>query len=394
MSAPQLPARPARILVSAVEPSGDVLGAALIRELRALAPSRAPQGLVVSGIGGADMAAEGVESAFPIERLSVMGLTDAVRALPEAMRRARDLARLAQGADAAVLIDSWGFHALAAKRIRALAPSVRLIKYVAPQVWASRPKRAATLARLFDGVLSVLPFDAPLLERAGARARFVGNPAFQAAAAQTGDGEAFRARHGLVGDARVLCVLPGSRRSEVRRLAGVFGEAVARLAASRPDLRVVVPAAPAVADAVARAVAAWTPAPVIVPGAERFDAFAASDAALAASGTVTTELALSGTPMAVGYRVDALTGWWVRRVMTAPYATILNVAAGRMLIPEFLQGACTPDALAYALTPLLDDTAAREEQTREFAPLFDMLGVSGPPAARRAAEAVFDWLET
>ena len=371
------------LLLSAVEPSADQMGAALIDSLRA----HLPGGVRFVGCGGPAMAAKGFESAFDTASLSVMGVTDALRAVPAAGRRAAQLARLAaaEGADAAVLIDAWGFSRLAAARLRRAAPETKLVKLAAPQVWASRPGRAETAAELFDLVLTLLPFEPPLFEAAGVRSVFVGNPNFETASKTPRSGPAFRARHGL-GGAPILVVLPGSRRSEVERLMAPFGDAAQTALTQLPGARIVIVAAPAVEAKVRQAAAQWDSAPLVVPGTERFDAFDAAEAALAASGTVTTELALCGVPMVVGYKTDKLTAAWARRVIISDAVTILNVAASDRVIPERLQEACTPEQLCADIVRLFKDDEARRRQLSAFRRLLPELVGDGAAADNAARE--------
>lgn len=378
-----------RFVLAALEPSADALGAALLRELKTLFPAAS-----FTGCGGPLMAEEGFQSLFPIDRFSVIGPVGALCAVPEALRRARELTDIAvtNRIDAAVFIDGWAFSRLCAKRMRREAPATRLYKFGAPQVWASRPKRAAFAAAHFDGVLCLLPFEPQWFRRAGAKATFVGNPNFQEAWRRRGDGEAFRARHGL-GRAPLLAVLPGSRKSEIDRLLVPFEGAVRLLAERVEGLRVVAPLAPQVEARARRRMEGWPGAPLFVGPEEKFDAFAAADAALAKSGTVTTELAINRTPMIVAYKVDPLSALWVKRVLTTPFITILNVAAGRFVIPELVQGQCAPEYLAGGLLPLLMGGDARTEQLAAFPELLAGLGVDGPPAARLAAEQIKQWMQ-
>lgn len=380
--------RPLRILISAVEPSGDILGAALIKALKAKVANAQ-----FFGCGGPAMAKEGVQSLFEIAPFSVVGPVGALRAAPAAIRGAERLARAAasQRADAAVLIDSWSFSRLAAIKIRRSTPAAKIFKYVAPQVWASRPGRANLAAQLFDGVLTLFEFENPYFERAGAPVRYVGSPVFQQANDRKADGAAFRERHGL-GASPVLAMLPGSRRGEVRRLAGPYEKTARLLIEDIPQLRLATPAAPAVGDEVRRLASRWPGKPIVVEAEERFDLFAAADAALAASGTVTTELAISRTPMAVAYKVGPLTALWIRSVITTPFVSLLNIAADREAVPEFLQENCRPEVMAAALAPLIRGDAARQAQLEAFPPLLAQLGVGGPPADVRAAAAILDWI--
>lgn len=374
-------------MLAAVEPSADLIGASLLRELK-----KRQAAAIFVGCGGPEMAREGLASAFPIDPFAVMGFTDAARAAPLAMRRARELADLAarEQVDVAVFIDGWAFSRLAATRLRKYSPQTTVIKLVAPQVWASRPKRVKFVKKFFDGVLTVLPFEPHWFEKEGVPAEFVGNPNFQAAWAAKGDGPAFRARHDL-GDGPVLGVLLGSRRREVNRLEKPFREVAEILAREIPDLRIVSPAAEAVAPLVRKALAGWPANPIIVGADEKYDAMAAATVALTASGTASTELAINRTPMAVAYKVDPLTAFWARRVKTTPYASIVNVAADRFVIPEFIQENCEPRLIASALLAMFEDPSVYVEQAESFDVILKELGVDGPSAAEIAAARIFEW---
>lgn len=376
-----------KFLLTAVEPSADEIGASLIRELKKLAP-----GAAFIGCGGPAMKAEGLESLFPTDAFAVMGLSDALRVLPEAFRRADELSELAvrEKPDVAVLIDAWAFSRLVATRLRKSAPETTVIKLAAPQIWASRPKRVRFVRRFFDGVLTLLPFEPPLFEKAGVRAEFVGNPNFQQAFAARGDGAAFRARRRL-GQTPVLAVLLGSRRREVTRLAKPFAEAVAILAREIEGLRIISPAAPSVEALVRSTMRDWPGDPIIVGADEKYDAMAAANFALTASGTASTELAINRTPMVVAYRVDPLTAMWARQVTTTPYASIINVAADRFVIPEFIQENCDGRLIASALLELHENPSAFVDQAEAFDVILKELGVDGPSAARIAAKRIVEW---
>ncbi|HEY3797132.1 MAG TPA: lipid-A-disaccharide synthase [Caulobacteraceae bacterium] len=374
-----------KILIVALEPSGDNLGAGLIRALKAQAAG--PIDFI--GIGGPAMAAEGFVSAFGAEGMAIFGL-DALGALLATWNRIEDVTRLAQAArpDAAVLIDSWLFNFLLAHRLRRRAPSVARIKYVAPQVWASRSWRARDLAKAVDHLLAIHSFEPPYFERAGLATTFVGNPVLAAGASKLSRAEACAAL-GLDPGAPVLLLLPGSRAPEVRRLAPIYEQAVARLMPQWPNLQLVLPLADAVAGPVRAAVAAWRyPVRVVEGAAAGRDAMRAATVALAKSGTVTTELALAGAPMVVTYKVGFLTGKIVRAVIRTPYVSLINIAAGREVAPEYLQEQCTPDLLAAALATRLDDADLRASQVSDQNAALEAMGRTiGDPSAR-AAEAV------
>ncbi len=376
-----------KLMLCAVEPSGDALGAALINELRKKSPD-----VEIFGCGGALMKAAGLESLFPIDPFSVIGPIDAMKALPAAHKAADALTLEAEAksADAVILIDGWSFARIAAKKIKQRAPEAKLIKYVAPQVWASRPHRTKTVAALFDGILTLFDFEPAWFEKEGVRSKFVGHSTFQAAAQARDDDAAFRERHGL-DDSPLLAVLPGSRNGEVRRLLAPYRQTVEILRKTIPDLQTALVAAPAVKPEVAMAAANWPGGAALIGAAERYQAYRAATAALAASGTATTELAICRTPMVVGYCIDWASALWVRNVATVRYLSMINIAAGREIIPEFLQGDCKPEAMAAALAPLLTGAAERRAQLEAFPEQLQKFGVGGPPAAALAAETILEW---
>ena len=372
----------------AVEASGDALGAVLMEALKAKHSN-----IEFFGCGGVLMEAAGLESHFPIDPFSVIGPVAALKAAPAAFKRARELGALAAArqADAAILIDGWSFMRLAAKEIIKQAPATKRIKYVAPSVWGSRPGRAKQAAALYDGILTLFEFEPPWFEKDGVEALFVGHSAFQTAASKSNGGAAFRAKHNLQ-DKKLLAVLPGSRMGEVRRLTEPFQKTIEILRGVVPDFQLVIPAAPAVEQAVHASADQWLGGALIVGADERYDVYAAADAALAASGTATTELAINKTPMVVGYRFHPITAAWVKRIVTIKYASMVNIMADREVIPEFLQDKCQPEAMAEALAPLLSDTAERRAQLEDFPAQLAKVGVGGAPAAGLAADAVLRWM--
>jgi len=366
------------------EPSGDALGARLMAALR-----DATGGTVrFAGVGGERMTAEGLDSLFPMADIALMGLAEVVPRLPRVLRRIRqtvDAAR-AMDPDIMVTIDVPSFARRVAAGLHDRA--FPLVHYVAPTVWAWRPRRAAKLARAVDHLMTLLPFEPPFFEAVGLPATFVGHPVVESGAG-SGEGACFRVRHGIAATAPVLCALPGSRAGEVRRLLPVFGATVARLAEARPGLRIVVPTVLGVADTVRRETARWPGAPVVVLGdTDKWDAFAAADAALAASGTVSLELAFAGVPAVIAYKVSPATAWIVRRLIRVRHASLVNILHDREVIPEFLQQDCTPDRLAAAVARLLDDPAAGAAQRAAEASVAAALGRGGPPPSRRAADVV------
>ncbi len=370
------------------EPSGDQIGAELMAALRTLAPSA-----IVTGVGGAAMTAQGLRSLFPLDATAVMGLREVVPRIPAILARVREAADFAVRTrpDAVVLIDSPDFTHRIARAIKRRDRSLRTVNYVAPQVWASRSYRARAMARYFDLVLALLPFEAPFFESYGLKTVFVGHPAIQRAARMTG-GAGLRARLGIAADAPLLCVLPGSRMNEVRLLLPVFRQAVARLAKQIPGLVCVLPTLAHVARRVRDGAREWpVPLHILESEDDKFAAFDAADAALAASGTVTTELALAQTPMVVGYKLGWLTYKLMRPFIHAPFVTLVNIVLGREAVPEFIQEKCTPGSLAAALVPLLRDEAARAAQLRDLEEATKRLGAGGEAPSLRAAQALIDF---
>jgi lipid-A-disaccharide synthase len=373
------------------EPSGDQLGAQLMSALRMLAGDR----VKISGVGGPAMAAQGLQSLFPLNDTAVMGLREVVPKIPKILMRVRDAAdfALATHPDAVVLIDSPDFTHRIGKRLKRSDPSIAVVNYVAPQVWASRQYRARKMARYIDLVLALLPFEVPFFEKYGVHAQFVGHPVIERKAKMTG-GDALRARLGIALEAPLLAVLPGSRTSEIRFILPQFRDAIGLIAARVPGLQTIIPVVPHVAARVREAVADW-PAPLhlVESEADKFAAFDAANAALAASGTVTTELALARAPMAVGYKVGWLTYMLALPFFNIKYFTLVNLLLDRLAVPEFLQGACNPKNLADAVVSLLTDKVKADAQRRDLAEAAKLLGEGGEPPSLRAAQALLDFVQ-
>ena len=383
--------RPLCVMLVAAEASGDDRGAGLARALRA----RLGQGVRFVGVGGERMAAEGVRSPFDISELSILGLVEGLKAYPRVVRLADATAALAQREqpDVAVLIDSWGFTLRVAQRLRRQSPSLPLVKYVGPQVWAYRPGRAKTLARMVDHLLTINGFDAPYFEREGLPVTFVGNSALSLDFTQT-DPARFRSQLGIPLEEPILLVLPGSRPSEIAKVLPPFEAAVKLLKESRPDLHVVIPAAPTVAHLVRPRVAGWPYRAHVVEGeAAKLDAMRAATVALACSGTVTTELALAGCPMVVGYRLSPLTHALLKPIIRTRYITLFNVAAQAFVAPELVQDDCNGPALAREVARRLDDPDLRRRQIQEQYAALDKMGRGGPDPSEAAAEAVLKVLK-
>ena len=377
--------RPLKIMLVAAEASGDALGAGLARALK----QRLGEAVSFVGVGGPRMAAEGVESPFDIGELSILGWIEGIRAYGRVKRRVAETAALAarETPDAVVLIDSWGFTIRVAEAIRASSPATPLIKYVGPQVWASRPGRAKVLAGAVDHLLALYAFDAPWFEREGLATTVVGSSALHVNM-DGADGAGFRSRRGIAPDAPLLLVLPGSRPSEIARMTPVYEAAIRRLKDQIDGLEAAVVAAGTVAADVTSRVAAWPFRAHLVDETEKYDAMTAPDAALATSGTVSTELALAGVPMVIAYKLDGLSYALMKRMVTAKHVTLFNVAADDRIAPELIQGDATPDKLAAAVGRLLTDREAAADQARRQSEALDLMGRGGPDPSQLAADAV------
>jgi lipid-A-disaccharide synthase len=385
-----VPEKPISLMLVCGEPSGDQLGGQLMAGLRALAGDS----IVISGVGGRAMEAQGLKSLFPLDDTAVMGLREVVPKIPRILARVRDARdyALATRPDAVVLIDSPDFTHRIARAVKRRDASIATINYVAPQVWASRAYRARAMARYLDLVLALLPFEPPFFETYDLPAVFVGHPVLERAARMTGGAE-LRRRLGIAPDAPLLAVLPGSRSNEIRFILPVFREAVRLLSARVPGLVTVLPTVAHVAARVRDATTDW-PAPlhVIFDEDQKFAAFDAANAALAASGTVTTELALARVPFVSAYRVGWLTYALGRRLFKLPHFTLVNLLLQRGAVPEFLQGAASPQNLADAVTPLLTAPEAAVRQRHDLDEAMGLLGRGDEPPSLRAAGAILDFV--
>ncbi|HZW15176.1 MAG TPA: lipid-A-disaccharide synthase [Brevundimonas sp.] len=377
--------RALKIMLVAAEASGDALGAGLAHALKA----RLGPDVAFVGVGGAKMAEAGVASPFDITDLSVLGWLEGLKAYRVVKRRVADTVALAvaERPDAVVLIDSWGFTIRVARALRTALPDTPLIKYVGPQVWASRPGRAKTLAGSVDHLLALYAFDAPWFEREGLPTTVVGSQALHVNMSGA-DPAAFLASRGIAAEAPLLLVLPGSRPSEIRLMTPVYEAAVARLKRADPTLEVAVAAAGAVADDVTARVAAWPFRAHLVPESEKYAAMKAATVALATSGTVSTELALAGAPMVISYRFQPLSYAIMKPFFTGKYATLFNHAADEEIARELIQNDATPEKLAAEVGRLLADPQARADQAARQTAALDLMGREGRDPSEIAADAV------
>lgn len=375
-----------KLFLIAGEASGDSLGAALMSGLNALAP-----GVEFHGVGGPKMEAEGLTSLFPMEELSVMGIMEVLPKYRHLKRRIAETAARVEGIapDALITIDSPDFCLRVARLVRAANPDQKTIHYVAPTVWAWRPGRAAKMAEVIDHVLALFPFEPPYMEAAGMTCDFVGHPVVAEARATGADAAAFREAQAIGPDQPLLLCLPGSRKGEVTRLAPRFEEAIARLRDREPGLRVVIPTVRGVAPLVRGMTARWKITPLVIEdAAEKRAAFAAADLALAASGTVSLELAANRVPMVIAHDFNRLTWWMMKRAALIDTVTLVNIVSETRTVPEFLGPACQPGPISAALARLLAGESDREAQLNAMELTMDRLGRGAEAPGRRAARSV------
>lgn len=383
------PQRSLTIHLIAAEESGDALGAALARSLL----EREGGAVRLAGVGGRGMAEAGIASPFPIDELSIIGAAAIPRRLPMILRHIRETADavIAARPDALVIIDSPDFTHRVARRVRRLAPSIPIIDYVSPTVWAWRPWRARSMRRYIDCVLAILPFEPGVHERLGGPpCIYVGHPLIERVAELRPKPDEKQRRQS---DPPVILLLPGSRSSEIRRLLPIFGAAMGQMAARVGAIDLVLPTVPHLLTRVREGVAGWPVQPrLVVEPAAKWAQFRNARAALAASGTVTLELALAGIPTVAAYRIPVIE-YLVAQAARLPelFSIILaNLVIGEKIVPELLQRQCTPDKLADALVPLLADTPARQCQIEAFGRLDSIMGIGGAAPSSKAAAVVLD----
>ncbi len=365
-----------RLFLIAGEPSGDRLGAALMAGLKQLTE------VEFHGVGGPAMAAEGLKSLFPMAELSIMGL---VEVLPKYLHLKKRIAETAAAAlaltpSAVISIDSPDFCLRVAALVKAARPTQRTIHYVAPSVWAWRPHRAQKMAKVIDHVMALLPFEPPYMTAAGMTCDFVGHPVVAEPLATDAE------RTLITGDGPLILALPGSRRGEVTRLAPVIGETLGIIAKTYPTLRVALPTVPHIAALVRDLTSGWPVRPHIIEDAPtKRAAFAMADVALAASGTVSLELAAAHLPMVITYKMHPVTFWLTNRALLIDTVTLVNLVSETRTVPEFIGSRCHPTLIAPAVLALLSDPSAQEAA---MTLTMQRLGLGGETPGLRAARSV------
>jgi len=378
------------IYIVAVENSADHLGAELIEYIRQNSPD-----IKCLGIGGPAMKTQGVTSQIDISGLAILGFMEGVKSYPMIMKRVKETVSsiIKLNPNAVILIDSWGFMIRVAKRLKQAGYKGTIIKYLAPQVWAMREGRSKILADHVDHLMTIHNFDAPYFEKHGLRVTYVGNPIFDTNY-QAGDGDKLKTECGITPDQNVLSVFFGSRLSEIKTLASDFAQTIMILKSSRQNLKVISPVSEIIADEVKSSVAQDPRLQdiILLPENRKLDVFAASDVALACSGTVTTQLSCAGVPTVVAYKLNPLTFMAAKRLYKPNYISIVNIAAKEDLLPEFIQGDVTANNLSESISKYLDDEAYRDAVSVKLIKQTGLMHGKGGIASKRAAQTVLGLL--
>jgi lipid-A-disaccharide synthase len=368
-----------KIYIIAGEQSGDLLGASLMADLNQL-----ESGLAFVGIGGDEMVQQGLSSLFPMQELSVMGLFEVLRHLPRLIKRINQTVAdiLEKQPDMLVTIDSPDFCLRVAKKIKRRAPHIKIIHYVAPTVWAWRPKRAKKIAKFLDGLMCLFPFEPPYFTKHGLKAEFVGHPLVKKITPVSEEQcQQFYQTYDLNAALPIMCLLPGSRRSELDRLWPEFLTVASRIHETRPDMQFILPTLPHLLPFFGQLPRHIT---LITDMTDKYTAFQCSDIALHASGTVALELALSGTPMVMAYRVSKLTECIARCLIKTKYFSLVNILAGKSVTPELLQMAASADNIYAHVMGLLQHHDQRQVQMTELHQIHESLAEPQQMAAARA----------
>jgi lipid-A-disaccharide synthase len=380
------------------EPSGDILASRLIKAIRKERPDAR-----FFGIGGETMQAEGFNSLFNIKNLSVMGIMEVIPRLPVILRHRKEVLRDINRVqpDVIVTVDSWGFVNSLLKILKKRGNTIPTVHYVAPQVWAWKKGRARKVARLVNHLMTLLPYEPPFFEKYGLTCTFVGHPVIENTAnlpfnfAQgTRWLSGVEAKTNIPDNVRILCVLPGSRHSEVSRLAPVFVESVKRLSAAIPNLFLLIPSVEAMKDEVNEHFRhIGIPYRIITGQQSRYEAFRVSEFALAASGTVSLELTACGTPHLIAYTFSALTNKLAELLVKTPFANLINILAQRFIIPEFVLRNCRADLIAPEALTFFEDTGKGKNQMAQAQEQLAKLKPADKLPSEKAAEVVLEIAE-
>lgn len=373
------------------EPSGDSLGARLMEAIR-----RQDSDAVFVGIGGEGMQNQGLHSLFNISELAVMGIAEVIPSIPRILNRINQTVEeiKRQQPDVLITIDSWSFCARIHKKVRALNLNVPQVHYVAPQVWAWKKKRARTMYKYIDLLLTLFPHEPKYFTPYNLDTIFVGHPVIESTMKKTPESEDFRQRYQIPQNNKIMLILPGSRHNEIKHLLPDFLETVKKMRAKHFDFTYVLPTVSTVAEHVKQIVtASGLPIIVIETEAERRAAFQNADIAVAASGTVALELAILDIPHVIAYKVPKLTEWIARRCLHIQFVNLTNILLGYEVVPELLQTACNPDNILQYLEQFLDKNILYRRQMENFAKLRQLLGLGEQTPSDNAAAAIIKMLK-
>ena len=372
------------------EPSGDILASRMMQVMQQQHPD-----VRFAGMGGETMISQGFNSLFPVEEISVMGFWEVLPRLPLIMKRLKqvitDIEQLQP--DVIVTVDSWGFVSRILNKLKRKKSAIPAIHYVAPQVWAWKKSRAPKAAKLMDRMMTLWPYEPAYFEKYGLRCDFVGHPVIENTASLTDDLDAFKVRHHIPCQGTILCVLPGSRHSEIKKLIPVFKKVISRLKEHYPDLFLIIPSVIAIADEIRCAFAGIDIPHCIITGQqERYNAFRVSAFALAASGTVTLELTACGTPHVIAYTFSAITNQIIKHLATTNYANLINILAGKPIIPEFVLENCRDDLITAKVLELMQNPATAQIQAKEAKQYFSLLKPENMTPSEKAASIVWEMM--
>jgi len=372
------------------EPSGDALGARLIEALR-----RQDKKAQFFGIGGDSMQHQGMKSLFDISDLAVMGIAEVIPSIPRILGRIRQTINDIQTVrpDVVITIDSWSFCARIHKKLRKLNLGIPQVHYVAPQVWAWKKKRARTMYKYIDLLLTLFPYEPKYFTPYHLETVFVGHPVIESAIISGKNSDSFKKRHKIPDEHKLMLVLPGSRHNEVERLLPDFLQAVRETKGHHLDFSFVIPTVSTVASKVKKMVAdSQLPILVVEGEKERHDAFNEADVAIAASGTVALELAIVGVPHIIAYKVPKITEWLVRHLIHIQFVNLSNILLGREIVPELLQDKCTPQNIIFHIEQLLEQKDLYIRQQEGFAKVQKILGMGEQTPSDNAAAAILHLL--
>ncbi len=378
-----------KIYLIAGEPSGDLLGSRLMRAIK----TKNGGNVEFFGIGGDTMEAEGLKSLFDISDLAVMGLMEIIPSIPKILGRIKqtinDISRVQP--DVVITIDSWSFSSRIHKILRRKKLGIPQVHYVAPQVWAWKKKRAQTMYKYIDLLLTLFPYEPKYFTPYRLRAEFVGHPVIESPVLHA-DAEEFRRKHHIGAEKKIISVLPGSRKTEVAKLLPDFLSAVSRLQAENPDFYFVIPTVKTVSETVKNEVKkSGLPVLVVESENERYGAFRASSAAIAASGTVALELAMCNVPHIVAYKVSPLTALMLRHFLKIQFVNLSNILIGREIVPELLQERCVPGNIAACVNHFIrQDDEWYERQMEGFAKVREILGQGVQTPSENAADIILN----